>query len=154
VTYADYGAAATQTLLRTWYADGKWRMCSQPGCPLRNEDWGADALTYALYLRWKTTHDESLVPAFAALAESSPTYGPACRTTACTQWSDVPEWDAVAALRAYAVTHDPIVLAKAKAAYAVVEESTAYATGACPSIRYQLPFGGDNHLKTLETDSN
>jgi hypothetical protein len=155
VTYADFGAAATQTLLGTWYANGKWRMCSRAGCPLRNEDWGADALTYALYLRWLTTHDDSLTPAFAALAKSSPTYGQACRTRACTQWSDVPEWDAVAALREYAALgHDPDVLAKAKAAYDAVEQSTAYALGACPEIRYQLPFGGDNHLKTLETDSN
>jgi hypothetical protein len=155
VTYADYGAAAARTLLGTWYTSGKWRMCSQVGCPLRNEDWGADALTYALYLRWKTTGDASLAPTFAALAKSSPTYGPACRSTACTQWSDVPEWDAVAALREYAATgHDRAALAKAKAAYDVVEDSTAYATGACPAIRYQLPFGGDNHLKTLETDSN
>jgi hypothetical protein len=155
VTYADYGAAATQTLLGTWYTGGKWRMCSQTGCPLRNEDWGADALTFALYLRWKTTRASALVPAFAALAKSSPTYGTPCRAKPCTQWSDIPEWDAVAALREYAaIDHDRAVLAKAKAAYDVVERSTAYALGACPSIRYQQPFGGDNKLKTLETDSN
>ncbi len=63
-------------------------------------------------------------------------------------------WDSVAASREYAVLHDPIALAKAKSAFAAVEESHVYDVGACPRIRYQRPFGRGDHLKTLESDSN
>src|SRR5262249_38110919 len=45
-------------------------------------------------------------------------------------------------------------LAKARAAFAFVESSHAFALGACPEIRYQQPAGRDNHLKTLESDAN
>src|SRR5262249_17454842 len=45
-------------------------------------------------------------------------------------------------------------LAKARAAFAFVESSHAFALGACPEIRYQQPAGRDNRLKTLETDAN
>jgi hypothetical protein len=154
LSFAHYGAAATETLTHEWYDGGKWRMCSASDCPIRNQDWGADALTFALYLRWATTHDAALQPYFSALTTTAPRYGAPCRTAHCSQWSDVPAWDALAALRAYEVTGEPRALAKAKAAYAAVADSTAYAGGACPEIRYQLPAGGDNKLKTLETESN
>jgi hypothetical protein len=153
-TYADHGAAAAQTLLQVWYDGGRWRMCSHTGCPTQNQDWGADSLTYTLYLRWRTTHDPALEQYFIALLSAAPTYGPPCTTTTCKQWSDVPEWDALADLREYSATgHDPLALTKARAAYNAVA-SNAYALGACPSVLYQQPFGGDNKLKTLETDSN
>jgi hypothetical protein len=54
----------------------------------------------------------------------------------------------------YEATGDLTALQKAEAAFAFVEQSTAYALGACPRIRYQQPGGEANHLKTLETDAN
>ena len=66
----------------------------------------------------------------------------------------MPEWDAIALADVYEATGDPAALAKAAAAFAFVEQSGAYALGACPRIRYQQPGGADNHLKTLETDAN
>jgi hypothetical protein len=66
----------------------------------------------------------------------------------------VPEWDAIADVREYQVTHDPRALAKAKAAFAYVEQAQVFAVGACPDIRYQQPDGEANKLKTLETDAN
>ena len=62
-----------------------------------------------------------------------------CRRAA--SWSDVPEWDAIAAVREYQVTQDPTALAKARAAFQFVEGSDAYSLGACPEIRYQQPSG-------------
>ena len=50
--------------------------------------------------------------------------------------------------------HDTLALVKAKAAFRAVEESDAYARGACPAISYQRPDGRADQLKTLETDSN
>ena len=67
----------------------------------------------------------------------------------------MPLWDAVAALQAGRATG---LRGEAKtiaaAAFAAVEGSKAYASGACPGIDYQQPYGGTNHLKTLETDAN
>ena len=74
--------------------------------------------------------------------------------TTCSSWSDVPEWDSIAASREYEVTRDPQALAKAKAAFRFVEDAKPFARGACPQIRYQQAEGGANHLKTLETDGN
>jgi len=88
-----------------------------------------------------------------ALIPTSPSYGAPCTSLPC-GWSDVPAWDAIAALREYDVTRDPLALAKAKAGFAYVEESKVYAVGACPRIDYQQPNGEANHLKTLETDAN
>jgi hypothetical protein len=153
-SFARYGSTAVDTLEQRWYADGRWRLCLTAGCPRRNEDWGADALTYDLYLRWKTTHEAALVPYFARLAETSLRYGDPCAGADCRQWSDVPAWDALANLREYGVTDDDAILAKAQAAYDTIERSSVYARGACPEILYQLPFGRTNKLKTLETDSN
>src|SRR5262249_9470351 len=72
----------------------------------------------------------------------------------CGSWSDVPQWDAIALMDEYEATRSAAALAKAKAAFAYVEHSSAYALGACPTIRYQQPGGGGNKLKTLETDAN
>ena len=154
--YASYGAAALTTLENDWYDRGRWRLCLAPGCRSVNQDWGADAITYALYLRWKSTHDVSLAPYFWSLASTARRYGVACEGTVCSQLSDVPEWDALAALRDYEVVgnDDALPLEEAKADFDVVDLSNAYALGACPGIDYQRPFGGHSKLKTLETDSN
>jgi uncharacterized protein YyaL (SSP411 family) len=39
-------------------------------------------------------------------------------------------------------------------AFASVDQSDAFALGACPAIDFQRPEGGTSALKTLETDSN
>ena len=78
-----------------------------------------------------------------------------CDLPSCQSWSDVPQWDAIAALRENEVLgDDPAALAKARAAFAYVENGSAFALGACPDVRYQQPAGGSTDLKTLETDSN
>src|SRR5262249_47388001 len=71
-------------------------------------------------------------------------------------WSDVPEWDAIADVREYQITGSRAALRKAKAAFAIVDSvhARSFAAGHCPSIDYQQPRGGTDHLKTLETDSN
>ena len=64
-------------------------------------------------------------------------------------------WDSIAASHEYeASPSNTLALAKAKAAFDAVEDSDAYARGACPAIRYQRPNGRGDRLKTLETDSN
>jgi hypothetical protein len=133
--------------------NGLWKTCLRDDCSRVNRDWGADALTYALYLRWKTTRDRNLLPVFHALVATSPTHGP-CRRRRCTEWSDVPEWDAIASAREYQATGEALALSRSEAAYASVERSTAYGGGACPDIRYQRPAAGGGGLKTLETDGN
>jgi hypothetical protein len=154
-TFADAGREATSTLLHVFYAGrGLWRECDGADCRTANVDWGVDSLTYALALRWRTTHDPDLVPVLRELAATAPTYPEPCADVGCPHWSDVPEWDAIALVREYEATHDPQALAKAETAFAFVERSRAYALGACPRIRYQQPGGGGNHLKTLETDAN
>jgi hypothetical protein len=155
-TYAQAGDRAVAALLDVFYAgNGRWRACALDTCPQSNQDWGVDSLTYALYLRWRTTHDRALVPIMKALQLTAPSYPAPCRGSPCDAWSDVPEWDAIAALREYEVTgQDPQALAKAEAAYAFVADGSVYAAGACPEIRYQQPFGSANRLKTLETDAN
>jgi hypothetical protein len=155
-TFAVAGRQATETLLGVWYADGGfWRTCNASDCPTGNVDWGDDSLTYTLALRYSATHDRRLLEPLRALVGTAPDYPAPCATAAgCTSWSDVPEWDAVALMDEYEATNDPAALAKAEAAFAFVEQSGAYALGACPRIRYQQPGGAANQLKTLETDAN
>lgn len=143
------------TLLRVYDGgNGTWRLCNRGNCPATTTDWGADSLTYALYLDWETTHDPRIPPAMSTLVRAAPVYGPPCRLPGCTSWSDVPQWDAIAALREYAVQRDPAALEHAKQAYAFVQGANAYALGACPGVPYQQPGGGANKLKTLETEGN
>jgi hypothetical protein len=106
-----------------------------------------------LYERRLVTGDDALLPIFRALEATEPRYGP-CRAPGCTNWSDVPMWDAVAALRTYDVTHDAAALRNAQAAYDAVAESDVYARGACPEIDYQRPHAESGGLKTLETGAN
>jgi hypothetical protein len=155
-TFAQAGHRAEATLLGEWYAGrGLWRMCNASGCPSLNRDWGADSLSYTLALRFRSTHDARLLRPLRALARTTPVYPVPCSSSgSCRSWSDVPAWDAVALLDEYAATGDRAALARAKAAFAFVERSAAYALGACPRIDYQQPGGGTNRLKTLETDSN
>jgi hypothetical protein len=154
-TYAAAGARALQSLLGVWYdGSGAWNDCDRPDCGRSTSDWGADSLTYALALRWQAAGDQAIPPVLSALASTLPSYGSPCALPDCRSWSDVPLWDSIAAARAYGVTHDPAALAKARAAFAFVEQSDAFALGACPEIRYQQPAGHDNRLKTLETDAN
>jgi hypothetical protein len=90
-----------------------------------------------------------------ALLARLPTYA-ACGAAPCAGgWSDVPLWDAVAALQAGRATGErAAALRTALAAFARVDASPAFARGACPEIDYQQPYGGANRLKTLETDAN
>jgi hypothetical protein len=156
LTYRDYANQAVATLLSLFYAgNGSWRTCTDPTCPTTNSDWGADSLTYTMFLRRETTGDPAIAATMSALAAAAPSYPPPCHGLAgvrCT-WSDVAEWDAVAELREYAVTSNPSVLQRAITAFEAIEGSEIYALGACPAIRYQQPFGYLDHLKTLETEA-
>ncbi|HWE82181.1 MAG TPA: hypothetical protein VG265_11060 [Gaiellaceae bacterium] len=154
-TYGAAGAQALSTLLDVYYAgNGLWNQCEQSACGATDSDWGADSLTYALALRARTAGDTSIPSVLAALTLAAPTYPAACRLPSCDSWSDVPEWDSIAASREYEVTHDPAALTKAEAAFGFVEGSDAFSLGACPDIRYQQPSGSINQLKTLESDGN
>jgi len=154
-TYADDAHSAATTLESTWLTGNAWRMCLIGGCPVTNQDWGADSLTYDLYFRWQTTGYTAIVPYFRRLIDSTPDYTP-CSGSSCAQWSDVPMWDSIAASREYEATGgNATALRHAEHAFDAVQNANAfYAAGACPDIRYQQPRGGGNHLKTLETDSN
>lgn len=146
--------AAALTLTERIYAGaGRWNVCVPDACGTAARDWGADALTFALFLRWRTAHDARTVPLARALGRSLPSYG-SCRRPHCGEWSDVPMWDAVAAARIYAMTGDRDALTKARRAFALVDSSDAYARGACPAVSFQRADGRPNALKTLETDSN
>jgi hypothetical protein len=155
-TFADAGRRATTTLLQVWYAgSGAWRACNAADCATGNSDWGYDSLTYVLASRYAATHDRRLLAPLRELVQSAPTFPAPCTdVSGCDSWSDVPEWDAIALVREYAITRNPAALAKAEAAFAYVESSSAYALGACPRILYQQPGGELNRLKTLETDAN
>jgi hypothetical protein len=151
-TYAALAASAVSALEHSYYTGaGTWNMCVPAICRSKNLDWGADSLTYALYMHWYLTADKQVKPIMAALALTAHQYGPSS-----TSMSDVPMWDTIADVREYQVTGDPAALAKAEAAFSYVDSTAAahFAAGACPKIDYQSPGGGANNLKTLETDSN
>src|SRR4051812_19614073 len=146
-TFAQAGAEAVATLLRVFYTgNGTWNVCDDGSCGTSNQDWGVDSLTYALYLRWATARDAAVVAPLQALIATAPVYGAPCGSRPCA-WSDMPEWDAVAAEREYEVTGDPQALVRAREDFAYVEDAAVFARGACPRIRYQQPEGEDNRLK-------
>ncbi|HEX3550967.1 MAG TPA: hypothetical protein VHT53_11355 [Candidatus Elarobacter sp.] len=145
--------AATTLTTRFYAGTGRWRTCLGPSCGAGNVDWGSDSLTGVLYLRWRTTHDAALVRIARELEATEPRYG-TCRAPRCTAWSDVPAWDAVAAIRTYDMTGDAAALRNAEAAYAFVADSDVFARGACPEIAYQRPHAASGGLKTLETEAN
>ncbi|MHB8419673.1 MAG: hypothetical protein ACYDCL_16475 [Myxococcales bacterium] len=155
-----YGALADQaaaSLLKRFYdSQGNWHACVPADeCFTDDFDWGADSLTYALYLRWLQSKDPAIVPIMAALGTTAVAWPP-CALPGCQSLSDVPQWDSIAASRIYAVTQDAGALARAESDFAVVDDSDAFALGACPTIDYQQAgaAGGANPMKTLETDSN
>ena len=150
--YSTLAAKAVSTLVHGFYTGaGTWNMCLPAICNKKNFDWGADSLTYALYLHWLLTGDRQVKPIMAALAATARLYSPSTTSS-----SDVPMWDAIADVREFQVTGNPAALSKAEAAFAFVDTADArrFAAGACPAIDYQKPDGGSNDLKTLETDSN
>jgi len=158
-TYADYGKQAITSLITDFYTNGRWKSCTS-GCGAGNIDWGADSLTYTLFLRWHIhQHDPSVVSYLATLAGTARTWQSPCQTLrGCTSWSDAPLWDSVALGREYEATGlaNPAILFKEQAAFTVVDgaDPSVYLGGACPSIPYQQPGGGATQLKTLETASN
>jgi hypothetical protein len=149
------GDAATRVLEDVLYDPaGKWRRClPDADCGEGNIDWGDDSLTYALAFRWRTTKDPNIPRVMTTLARTAFRYGP-CPMPKCDQFSDRAAWDSVAESLEHEITGDDDVLAKAKAAFSLVDETNAFGLGACPGIDYQLPNGDGNHLKTLETDAN
>jgi hypothetical protein len=149
--FAALSRQAVATLEHRYYnGAGKWNVCVPVVCGAQNLDWGSDSLTYALYLHWLISRDPRVRPMMNALTGTAYSYTPQVSSS-----SDVPAWDTIADLREYQVTGNPSALAKAEAAFSfLVEKSPGFALGACPRIVYQLPFGGDTLLKTLESDSN
>ena len=148
-TYAAMGARALQTLEREYYnGAGKWNMCVSRRCSPANRDWGADSLTYVLYLHWTLSHDQGVPPIMNALTGTSPNFH--------TGVSDVPLWDSIASAREYEVTGNALALHKAETDFAYVAGNAAklFALGACPGILYQRAGGGTAKDKTLETGSN
>lgn len=156
-TLGQAGDQATSTLLNVFYAGGGlWRDCNLQTCGTENQDWGVDSATYALYLRWKTTHDPKISAVFEPLIGTATKYPAPCSNLPCNSWSDVPEWDTVALMRDYEATGgDSEALERARAAFRFVEDARVFSLGACPSIHYQIPGGKPGYrLKTLETDAN
>jgi hypothetical protein len=154
-TFAAYARDATAALERNWYANAAWRECRGAPCRVRDSDWGADALTATLALRRSSANDATTLGPLRALLGGLPRYGAPCVAAPCAGWSDVPLWDAVAALQAAAATRSRATgVGVALAAFAQVDATRVYAGGACPEIDYQQAFGGTNRLKTLETDAN
>ncbi len=156
-TYGQYGGDALASLLRQFYAgNGRWSDCdlsSRLGCAIHNVDWGSDSLTYTLYVAWRSSHDPVVASTLAALVGTTTHYPAPCKALPCGAWSDVANWDAVAAAREYEATGQAQSLVNAERAFDEIEGSPVYTGGACPRVRYQRPAGGPNHLKTLETDA-
>lgn len=153
-TYAILARKSIFMLEHTFYnGTGLWHMCVPVVlCNTKNMDWGADNLTYDLYLRWQVAGDPTVVPLLHRLARTA-LWWPRARVGS----SDNIAWDAIAEAREYQVTGRRLALAKAETAMARLNEgpSAGYAVGACPAIPYQWPFGHFSFgLKTLETDSN
>jgi len=146
-TLARLADDAVATIMRHWYAGGsRFRACSDCSAAT-NSDWGADSLIDVLYERWLLTHEEPVAETFANIVADEPgdTLG---------GFSDVPMWDAVAAIRAFDVTRDPRALAEARREYHALASSTRYALDPCRALDFQIRDGGGGGLKTLETDAN
>jgi hypothetical protein len=153
-TFAALAAEAERTLIGSLYGAAKWNLClPESGCPTTDSDWGADALTGALYFRWMLNSDPAILPILSALNGGGPTFT-TCELGPCTGWSDIPMWDSIAASREYAATGEASALSRARAAFGYVSTANAFGIGACPAVDYQAPGGAANKLKTLETDAN
>jgi hypothetical protein len=146
-SYTALASQALVTLEREYYnGAGQWNMCVPARCLAGNRDWGADSLTYVLYLHWLLTRDPAVAPLMNALTATSP--------RSHSGVSDVPLWDSIAAAREYQITGNPVALRNAETAFGAVARSRVFALGACPGILYQRARGGATQLKTLETDAN
>jgi hypothetical protein len=146
-SYAALARRAVATLEGEYYnGAGDWNLCVPSRCGAGNRDWGADSLTYALYLHWLLTGDPAVARMMNALTATAP--------RSHSGVSDVPLWDSIAAAREYQITHNPEALRHAEAYFGSVAGSQQYALGACPGILYQRSNGGSTQLKTLETDAN
>jgi len=146
-TYAALGRHALATLEGEYYnGAGQWNLCVPSRCGAGNRDWGADSLTYVLYLHWLITGDPAVAPIMNALTATAP--------RSHSGVSDVPLWDSIAAAHEYQITHNPEALRHAEAYFGYVAGSRQFALGACPGILYQRSDGGGTQLKTLETDAN
>ena len=149
-TFAALAGRSARLLEQTFYTGhGLWRMCDPAICNAKNRDWGADSLTNLLYFRWLVTRDRSVLPILRTLAGTAPMWAPGEPAS-----SDSVMWDAVADARMYQATGSPVALAKAKAALAWLGTVRGLATGACPFVDYQWPYGHRGPLKTIETASN
>ena len=134
---------------------GYWRVCNQPACRQANSDWGVDAAIYALFLRWKATHDPHIRTVAAELLAAAPRYPAPCEGPSCPAWSDTPAWDAVAFMREYEILgRSALALDRAQAAFRYAAGSRAFVGGACPAIPYQQAHQPSRPVKTLETDAN
>ncbi len=71
--YAALAHRALVTLEHDYYnGAGEWHMCVPVRCYTTNEDWGADSLTYTLYLHWLLTGDRRVRPIMNALTATAP----------------------------------------------------------------------------------
>ena len=102
-----------------------------------------------LYFRWLTAHDPTVLPLVRTLVQTAHLWTPGEHGS-----SDSVMWDAVADVRMYQVTGSAVALAKAQAAIRWIGTVPGLATGACPVIDYQWPYGHRGRLKTIETESN
>ena len=134
-TFSNLADDVVATIMRHWYAGGsRFRECSDCAAAVAS-DWGADSLIDVLYERWLLTRDVSVTKAFKGIVAGEPgnTLG---------GFSDVPMWDAVAAIRAYDVTHDPRALREAEREYHALATSRDFALEPCPAIDAQIRRGG------------
>lgn len=146
-TYAALARRALVTLEQEYYnGAGRWNLCVPSQCGAGNRDWGADSLTYVLYLHWLLSRDPAIAPMMNALTATAP--------RSHSGVSDVPLWDSIAAAHEYQITRNPEALRHAEAYFGYVADSQQFAVGACSGILYQRSYGGSTQLKTLETDAN
>jgi hypothetical protein len=163
-TYRTLGNAAVDFLENKnsdgFWAGNGWHLCVNRadnggnGCGTTDQDWGADSLTYSLWLHWTTTKGSSVAPIMASITSNATDYS---NSSNWGGWSDVPMWDSIAGVREYQVTGNSQALTNAESAFTFVDSDLGkndFASGYCPQIHYQLPHAGGGGLKTLETDSN
>ena len=98
---AEAGREAVATLAGVDHSGrGSWRACDAARDRATGDsDWGADSLTYALALQASLRNDRRLLPMLRALARNAPAYAVPCGPASGCGWSDVAEWDSIAAQR-------------------------------------------------------
>ncbi len=146
-TYAALARRALATLEGEYYnGAGQWNLCVPLRCSAGNRDWGADSLTYVLYLHWLLTGDPAVAPIMNALTATSP--------SAHSGGSDVPLWDSIAAAREYQVTHSPGGAAQGGGVLRLRGRLHGQLSRSAPAPESctSSSGGGSTQLKTLETD--